>query len=240
MVNQHQIPEEGITIYENNDTNTLEVISVICSPAGLLYRNYLYNNPTGEQINMTKELLQFFQLHDSCITWSIIVGYLIIEESILDRINKILDNKNTRNIAKTKIMAGIHCDLGVFIDTILCDYKVNDVLCSGIPLTLNKITDINKWIPICKLFTETYYEITLLTACVNNIKNGEQKACHLTKIGAGVYAGEYIKHIEHIIRDSIILAIKNIKRKGLNLDIILPNFTEDNIFYISEEELSIY
>ena len=212
MINPRITPKHGITIYERDRTQG--PISVICTPAGIAYRNYMLD----KNIDLSENLLTFFKNYDLTIDWKVINGYLFTNEESLVKINKLLTNKSIRSEAKKKLLVGMHNNLGVFIDNKLYDYTVNHVLCSGLPISYQNI-DIEMWNGLSELFLDFYYEITLLIACYNNLKNKSNKPCYLTQIGGGTFGMKK----EYII-NAVIKACNEIKKIGYNLEVIMVHY----------------
>jgi hypothetical protein len=197
----------------------------MCTPVGIAYRNYLYDNgqKVDKQIDMSRELLYFLQSHDQSINWQVINGYLFVENiEMLKKINLLLlQNQDIRRIARRKILAGIHNNLGIYIDNKLYDHHVNHVLCSGIPISYhqNELNDTLLWDGLAELFLEAYYEITLLITCYNNIQSGLNKPCYLTKVGGGVFGMK-----KNMIIRAINRACNIVKNLGYSLTVYLVHY----------------
>lgn len=217
MVDPNITPEHGITIYEYDNTQGPKC--ALCCPAGLAFRNYIYNGgqTADYQIDMSDKLLNFFQMYDENISWDVCNGYLMINsDDILIKINNLLNHKEFMNEAKKLIQSGFHFGQGVYKN----NNVVNHVYCSGLPIVYNKkITNINLWDKLSKVFLDAMYENTLLGACLNNINNGEKKPCFLTMIGGGVFG---MKH--SLIIDAIQNACQMIATKGYSLDVKLVHY----------------
>jgi len=223
MVNPNVKPEDGITIYQNDQTQG--PICVMCTPAGIAYRNYLYENGKGinQQIDMSDELLQFLKSYDKSINWQVINGYLFVENTeMLKKINLLLlQSQDIRIMARRKILAGIHNNLGIYIDDKSYSHHVNHVLCSGIPISYhkNELKTTSLWDGLAELFLEAYYEITLLIACYNNQQFGSNKPCYLTKVGGGVFGMK-----EYMIIRAINRACNIVKSLGYPLTVHLVHY----------------
>jgi hypothetical protein len=223
IVNPNVKPEDGITIYQNDKTQG--PICVMCTPAGIAYRNYLYDNgqKVDKQIDMSRELLYFLQSYDKSINWQVINGYLFVENiEMLKKINLLLlQDQDIRRIARRKILAGIHNNLGIYIDNKSYDHHVNHVLCSGIPISYhqNELNNTLLWDGLAELFLEAYYEITLLITCYNNIQSGLNKPCYLTKVGGGVFGMK-----KNMIIRAINRACNIVKNLGYSLTVYLVHY----------------
>jgi len=222
MINVDKIPEDGITCYK--DDNTQGPKCVMCTPTGLAYRNYIYNGgqTSNQQIDMSEELLSYFKSCDNTINWIIKNGYLIINNlSTLEKISELLTNDDIRKNAKNKIKAGIHTNLGIFIDGIKYDHIINHVLCSGLPIAYQNypFNNIELWDNLSDLFLETYYEMTLLTACINNMMNEIDAPCYLTQIGGGVFGMK-----KSLIMKAIKKACDTINSLGYKLNVYLVHY----------------
>ena len=222
MIDYNKSPEHGITCYENDKTQG--PICVMCTPTGLAYRNYIYNGGQNknQQINMSDNLLTYFKLLDNSINWTVKNGYLMIDDvQVLLKISKLLKNNDIRKTAKNKIKAGIHTNIGVFIDETKYCHTVNHVLCSGLPISYHQypLNDINLWDGLSELFLEAYYEITLLMACVNNMMKDTSSPCYLTQIGGGVFGMK-----KSLINKAITNACNLINSLGHNLDVFMVHY----------------
>jgi hypothetical protein len=217
MVNPSIIPEDGITIYENDLTQG--PISVMCVPSSIAYRNYLYNNgqTKNNQVDLSFELLAYLKKYNYKINWKNINGYLMIDnnDDILLKINNLLSNKNIREEAKNKLNAGVHYSIGVFNN----NKNINHVLCSGLPINYHNNIDYKLWIPLSKLFLEALYEITLLFSSYSNIKHKCNSPCYLTLIGGGVFGMD-----ELIIFDSIKKACLAGLNRGYSLNVYIIHY----------------
>ena len=228
MSGLNKIPENGITIYI--DDHTQGPACAMCAPAGLAYRNYIYNGgqTAKKQIDMSKKLLEFLQSIKSEIEWESQNGYLFFEKTPkLKIINELLNNTDVFEKAKKLIEVGSHRNQGVVVNNKKCDYLINHVYCSGLPISYNyDDNNINDWENLSKLFLEGIYENTLLIAIMNNLLSGEDKPCYLTQVGGGVFG---MKH-EHII-EAINKACITIKNLGFSLTIYLVHYGSINDTY---------
>jgi hypothetical protein len=229
MVDYNELPENGITCYQNDRTQG--PICVMCTPAGLAYRNYIFNGgqTKNNQIDMTSELLSYFKSIDNSIDWKVINGYLMINDvQVLIKISNLLKNDDIRLSAKYKIKAGIHNNLGIFIDGKKYDHKVNHILCSGLPISYHyyPMNNINLWDELSELFLEAYYEITILMACLNEHNN----TCYLTQIGGGAFGMK-----NSLIISAIKKACLNLVNKGYNLNIKMVHYNTISQLYCELE-----
>ena len=188
MIDPSKTPEDGITIYQKDKTQG--PICAMSAPAGLAYRNYLLNGgqTSRYQIDMTANLLAYLRTIDKEITWRMQNGYLMFDDSSqLKKINKaLLTSSNVRKTARKYIQSGSHSNQGVCIDGQKLDHFVNHVYCSGLPIAYNNLPK-DLWDGLSELFLEAMYENTLLIACENNKRSGQNRPCYLTKIGGGVF-----------------------------------------------------
>lgn len=223
MINSEIIPEHGITIYQNDRTQG--PLCVMCTPGGIAYRSYIYGQSYCNQIDMSKNLLKYLKELNPDINWTVINGYLKIDSiMMLQKINKTLgQNSEIKNNARNQILAGMHNDLGVYINNDLYNYCVNHVLCSGLPISYHtgELSKAHIWGLLAEIFLEAYYELTLLIACYNNNRIGTNKKCYLTKIGGGVFGMNNNTIIKAIKR-----AIEIIKNRGYDLEICLVHYNE--------------
>lgn len=218
MANPNLTPENGITIYENDHTQG--PTCAMATPAGLAYRNYLYNNKgqtKTDQIDMTSQLLSYLKLFDNSVSWIMENGYMMFNDvEQLKKINRILmSDSKIRNNARSLIQVGSHTNLGICIDGNKYHHHVNHVYCSGLPINYNdNISKDEKylWDGLSELFLEAAYDNTLLLSVLYNPH--ERTPCYLTRIGGGVFGMKD----EQIMR-AIVRACKNIAQNGFNLEV---------------------
>lgn len=227
MITPNKNPEDGITIYSNDNTQGPKCAMV--TPAGLVYRNYLYKNgQTNEnQIDMLSQLLIFLKTLDPQIKWIMKNGYIIFNnDEEIKRINRILvQEPSVRRTARSLIQVGIHNNLGVFINSQKYDHIVNHVYCSGLPISSMynpNIEDKNVWLGLSELFLEALYEDTLISACYNNIESKQNKPCYLTKVGGGVYGMNHRQIARAIKRACQIISVN-----GFNLEVKLVSINNN-------------
>ncbi len=229
MVNPNILPEDGITRYQQDHTQG--PLCAMCTPAGLVYRQYLYRFDDGtigqtksRQIDMSRNA----RLAIAKITSTGVVsgrfhnGYLFYTDDELNKINKSLigispNAINNRRGIRNLIEVGVHQNLGVCINGKKYNHHVNHVYCSGLPISYNKVNPI-KWLGLSELFLESAYENTLLTACQNN-----SKICYITLVGGGVF-GMNIDQIYRAIERACILTA----REGGYLNVVLVHHNKLN------------
>ena len=226
-------PESGISDYINNK-NSVGPACCICTPAGLAYRNYLYNefddpNQIGQdkyyQINMSINLSNYLKKNNIFEDFGTFTnGYLEFfenpqDEYVLKKFDDDLSNTNYFNYIKKTIQCGSHSLQGVFINGQKKEHLINHVYCSGLP----KIPDTVKYDNFSKLWLQGIYENTLLIAIMNNLLLKKNKPCFLTTISSGILGikGEHIK-------DAINKACETIYNLGFNLEIFLVHNKELN------------
>lgn len=207
-------PEHGVTQYSISGNNR----AVMSTPAGLVYRNYLFDDgrDKNKQIDMTDNLLKYLKTLDPTITWKMENGYLLFDND--DEVNKInhklISNPIFINEARKQIQVGSHCNLGIVINNIRYNHTINHVYCCSKlkNLKLSKSYLLNG---LLEIFLEAVYENTLFIACLNNIKANENKPCYLIPL---------TEYYDHLITDyQIIRAIKRacniIAQNGLSIDV---------------------
>lgn len=229
MIDQDSIPEDGIQKYIND--NTQGPICAISTPAGLAYRNYLYNGGQikDNQINLAKDFFNFLKKYDSTINYEIKNGYLMFgNDNELIKINRILyKDHEIRKKARQLIQSGVHSEQGVFIRCTAYFHTVNHIYCSGLPILYNKLT-YHLWFGISEIFLEAMYENSLLAACLNNKKLGKNRPCYLTHIGGGVFGMPHF-----IIKRAIQRACNIIAKNGLDLEVKIVNYKTISPIYDS-------
>jgi hypothetical protein len=237
MMNQNVTPENGITGYIND--NTQGPICAMCAPAGLAFRNYLYDGgqTKDKQINMAFNFLNFIKKYDKTINCNVINGYLMFnEDEDLRKINRFLSKSHElRKEARHLIQSGMHINQGVFIGCTSYEHTVNHVYCSGLPISYNKLTP-QLWYGISEIFLEAMYENTLLAACLNNKISGKKMPCYLTHLGGGVFG---MPHSQ--IKRAIQRACNIIAKNGLDLDVKIINYkTISHIYSTIPKKYPIY
>jgi hypothetical protein len=228
MVNPSVTPEDGITIYQNDKTQG--PMCAMCCPAGLAYRNYLYNEgqTKTKQIDMTNAFFEYLKKFDPKINHTMRNGYLFIESNqMLERINNVLRDPDHRRNARLLIMSGNHMDMEV--DKMMNKKltRVNHVYCSGLPISYNSL-DPNLWDGLAEIFLEAMYENTLMIACLNNYMNGKNNPCYLTKIGGGVFGMKQFQ-----ISRAIQRACNVVAKKGHNLNVKIVHYKKIDPLYES-------
>lgn len=218
MINPYIRPENGITIYSQD--NTQGPICSLCCPAGLAYRNYIYNGGQthNKQICMIRDALQYLKSIDININYNIINGYLVIQNvNDLLRINNLLDNTDVRLNFKSYIQSGSHSNQGLLNKM---NHTVNHVYCSGIPINYNEsITEKSLWSKLSLVWLEAMYENTLLIAYKNNSKLGRNEPCFLTKLGGGVFGMD-----DNIIIMSINNAINYMRNNQIFMEVYIVHY----------------
>ena len=218
MINPYIRPENGITIYSQD--NTQGPICSLCCPAGLAYRNYIYNGGQtyNNQICLITEAFQYLKSIDSYLNYNIINGYLLIHNTTdLIKINNLLDNNNVRQHFKNVIKSGSHSNQEVSNKV---NHNVNHVYCAGIPINYNNtITEKSMWSKLSLVWLEAMYENTLLIAIKNNYKLGTNQPCFLTKLGGGVFGMD-----DTIIIMAINNAINFIRQKKIFIDVYIVHY----------------
>jgi hypothetical protein len=218
MINPYVRPENGITIYSQD--NTQGPICSLCCPAGLAYRNYIYNGGQthNNQICLISEAFQYLKSIDSNINYNVINGYLVIHNTNdLLKINSLLDNNTVRQHFKNYIKSGSHSNQEVIN---IINHHVNHVYCSGIPINYNSsITEKSLWSKLSLVWLEAMYENTLLIAIKNNYKLGSNEPCFLTKLGGGVFGMD-----DNIIIIAINNAIKYIRQKQIFINVYIVHY----------------
>ena len=232
-------PEYGITIYAKDKTQG--PACAMCAPAGLAYRNYIYDGGQthNKQIDMSSKLLDYLKTKDNKITWNVRNGYLLFDnEYKLKKINELLQDKEIFKEAKKLIQSGSHSQQGIRINNNNKNYTMNHVYCSGLPISYNNnINNDDLWDILSILFLEGLYENTLLIAVMNNLLSREIKPCFLTKVGGGVFRMKDI-----LIVNAIKKACNTIYNLGFNLEIFLVNYnleSTNQIYIEAFNELTV-
>lgn len=230
MIQPSTVPDEGITMYINDRTQG--PICAMAAPAGLVYRNYLHNGgqTSGNQVDMVADLLRYLRTFDPTITWRMQNGYLMFDNAEdLKKINRVLASDPTiRRQARSIIQSGSHSDQGVFVQCVEYAHNVNHVYCSGLPIspTYNRTTPEVLWDGFAEIVLEAMYENTLLIACMNNARTGQNRPCYLTQVGGGVFGMKHTQIIRAIQRACNVVA-----RKGLSLDVKVVHYGAVNSAY---------
>jgi hypothetical protein len=219
MANPKTTPEAGLTIYENDRTQG--PLCAMSTPAGLAYRQYLYN-AGGDDLGQTKDrqldtsfLARQYLKELSGVSGRVQNGYLFFTEAELTQINTALVNKSKlRQRLRSLIGVGSHTGLGVF-GSKCSGHTVNHVYCSGLPIAYSDISNRDLWRGLAEIFLESVYESTLRLACHNNYA----KPCYLTLVGGGVFGMDVLQIYRAIERACIIIA-----RCGYQLDVRIVHY----------------
>lgn len=222
MVSPTFSPEHGITCYQ--DDHTQGPICAMAAPAALAYRNYLHDGgqTATHQLDMAKDLLEYFRSFDELISWDIVNGYLMIRDiEVLNRITGILSNPKLKQGAKEQIKAGVHRGVGIFANGIGHTHVVNQVFCSGLPISYHDgaLRNQDLWDGLSEVVLEAYYEITLLTACSINRQTATHMPCYLTQVGGGAFGMK-----RALIVSAIERACNMVKTKGYDLDVQIVHY----------------
>ena len=231
MNNIDNTPEDGISIYINEQTNSQ--IAAMQTPGGIAHRNYYLNIPT--QINMADELLDFFKKINPKFNYEYKNGYLLLDNTNIKIINDILIIKKNYDKAESLIKIASHRNMSVYTK----NYNINHVLCSNIKFQ-NYIYQYN----ICNfeilynLFLKSSYINTLLVACHNNMLNRVNKPCYLTLMD-GLNSEINPEIIHPLIINAITEACNFINESGYSLHIKIINIKNiyDKYKYNSIERL---
>ena len=224
MVNENISPEMGITIYARDKTQG--PLCAMTTPAGLAFRNYLYNGigQKDKQINLLDSFINEIKSKNKQINIYVKNGYLLFGgvNDVIET-NIVLKDKEFRKNIFNFIASGSHTGLGVCINGKKYLNTINHVYCSGIPVNIEyhpdqtQIRDANSFDGISETLLYQMYLNTLLISCINNYHNKTPEApCYLTQIGGGAFG---MKH--EIISNMIMRACNQIARIGLSLNVII-------------------
>ena len=219
MIDQYVSPIDGITNYYKDKTQG--PLAVICTPYALAWRNYVFKDYTHEsQIDMTHDLLSYFQTINLSISWHVINGYLIIDEDNLNKINEILKIEVLYNNAKEYVVVCMQRNVNVILNGVYYN-TISHIFCSGIPLSYypNNMINKNDWNLLSMLILETQYELTMLCSIYNNILKNNNQPLFLTKIGVGAFGMN-----KNILIKAIEKAYNNIKKLKHSLYIKLVHY----------------
>jgi hypothetical protein len=237
MVSPNKTPEDGIEIYEYDRTQG--PICAMLAPAGIAYRNYLYNGgqTLSNQINIIGEFHDFLMRQTKSTTplWTTQNGYMMFnsKEELL-KINTILSlSSEIRKEAMSKICVGIHENVGIVNSNVngVQLHNANQVYCSGLPISYNNLpTDM--WDGLSELVLDAMYENTLMSAVKNNIRNNCDATCYLTMIGGGVFGMKHSQIMRAICRACNVVAMN-----GHILDVKLVHYLSfnDEYFKLKDE-----
>jgi len=188
MVSPEIIPERGVGIYEND--NTQGPACAIACGAGTIYRNYF--------VEINKQIGQTSEIQIDCIAdigkalgndnnkfWKMQNGYALVSEAGLDEITKQLktidDVEYDALLGKLRI--GIQFDTQVTLDN--CEHKVIQAYCSALPVAYSQHNK-DKWTEFSKFILNASYEATFCAGFLNYLNTGNNKV-YLTLLGGGAF-----------------------------------------------------
>jgi hypothetical protein len=215
-------PEDGVTGYEHDRTQG--PACAIAAGAATIYRNY--SMPFGSEMGQTRErqLNLFIDLGFALskalrvpvtTLWNVRNGYLLIERTSLETINKYLRDLDCSDYDRLRdlIKIGLHWDVEVTDVITKPAHLVHQAFCSALPLAYNP-HPIELWEPLARLVLEASYEATLLAAVLNQHRGGSN-AVFLTSLGGGAFGNP-----RSWIHDALSYAVKRVPCEKLNLNLV--------------------
>jgi len=184
MVGANVSPEEGIDIYEYD--NTQGPICAICCGAGTIYRNYFVElegevgQSASKQINCLAKLGEALGNENNAL-WEMRNGYALLKEDGLYTINRQLEVMSVDKI-REQLQIGLMWDTQVTLDG--CTHRVSQAYCSALPISYVGY-ELELWKPFASLVLEASYEATICAGILNGDKN-----VYLTLVGGGVFGNE--------------------------------------------------
>ena len=187
MVGANVSPEEGIDIYEYD--NTQGPICAICCGAGTIYRNYFVElegqvgQSASNQIDCLAKVSEALGNENNAL-WEMRNGYALLREDGLYAINRQLDEMSEDEVdaLREKLQIGLMWDTQVTLDG--CNHKVSQAYCSALPVSYVGFP-IELWKSFASLILEASYEATICGAILNG-----DKRVYLTLVGGGVFGNE--------------------------------------------------
>jgi len=224
MVGANVSPEEGIDIYEYD--NTQGPICAICCGAGTIYRNYFVElegqvgQSASKQVDCLAKVGEALGNENNTL-WEMRNGYALLKEDGLYAINHQLEkmSDNEVNELREKLQIGLMWDTQVTLDG--CSHKVSQAYCSALPISYVGY-ELELWKPFASLILEASYEATICAGILNG-----DKQIYLTLVGGGVFGNELSWICSAIERACL-------KYADYDLDVVIVNYS-----LISDEVLDL-
>jgi len=187
MVGANVSPEEGIDIYEHD--NTQGPICAICCGAGTIYRNYFVElegqvgQSAFKQIDCLAKVGEALGNENNTL-WEMRNGYALLKEDGLYAINHQLEKMSDNEVdeLREKLQIGLMWETQVTLDG--CTHKVSQAYCSALPISYVGFP-LELWKPFASLVLEASYEATICAGILNG-----DKRVYLTLVGGGVFGNE--------------------------------------------------
>jgi len=252
MVSEDITPEEGITDYEQDNTQG-PACSIACASA-TLYRNYFckvsdhqQGQTSQDQINNLEDFEKiigngngnYFCLSNGYVRLNIKDGECSstpkeirkeIAKEERNILNQIAYEINTNPKCGDSIRVGVHKDVSVNFKTRRNgkyekeqrNLKVTQVFCSALPIAYHSAPSAY-WEPFAKCVLNSAYQSTLAAAVINK-REKKRQTVFLTLIGGGVFGNE-----NEWIANAIKLAVQEYKSFPLDIKIChkTPNGKKD-------------
>ncbi len=226
MVGANVSPEEGIDIYEYD--NTQGPICAICCGAGTIYRNYFVElegqvgQSDSKQIDCLAKVGEALGNENNAL-WEMRNGYALLKEDGLYAINKQLVSMREDEVdnLREKLEIGLMWDTQVTLDG--CTHRVSQAYCSALPISYVGY-ELELWKPFASLVLAASYEATICAAILNG-----DKRVYLTLVGGGVFVNELLWICSAIERACL-------KYSEYNLDVMIVNYgsISDEVFELVE------
>jgi len=201
MAGPEVTPEQGVGIYEYDLTQG--PACAVAAGAGTIFRNYFV--PLENQIGQTENTqidciadLGYALGNGSGELWEIRNGYLMANDSGLEKISSLLhqSNEEERDELRRLLRIGLQMDTEVTLP--MCGHLVTQAYCSALPVGYNHHNK-ELWESFARLVLEASYEATLYAGLINREKTGNS-VVFLTLIGGGVFGNKTSWIVESLER----------------------------------------
>lgn len=222
MVSPHVTPEEGIGIYENDDTQG-PACAIACG-AGTIYRNYFVplNGHVGQSRHNQIDCLEGIGRHlvnNDHRLWRMRNGYALATASGLREITDRIQSASESELdhLRQQLRIGVHWDTQVTQNG--CKHRVTQAFCSALPVAYSDL-DAHLWEPFARLILEASYEATFCAAILNAQTTGQNKL-FLTLLGGGAFGNEMRWIIDAIRRSADLFS-------WADLDVAIVSYSKSN------------
>ena len=222
MVSPSVTPEQGIAIYENDQTQG-PACAIACG-AGTIYRNYFVEldgqigQTEAKQVDCLEEIGKALGNASSRL-WKMRNGYALPTAEGLKEIDSRLAimSESEQDELRAKLKIGLQWDTQVTLDG--CEHLVTQAYCSALPVAYSGLSS-RLWQRFARLILEAAYEATLATAVLNASKSGN-KSVYLTLLGGGAFGNDQVWILDAIRRAAKPFA-------GFDLVVKIVSFRQSN------------
>lgn len=180
-------PRHGVASYAHSPTQG--PAAALSCPAALVYRNYFWNGDGqgDQQVNFLAALHDYLD-NGAEGYWTMRNGFCMpkTNQSMRKLSARIAEANLAKDVA-SKVQVGVHWETDVPQETggSSASHTVCQVLCSCLPVGLQKQTPIADWSSFAQLVLDSVYESTLNVALCLAAERGRRVKVFLTLVGGG-------------------------------------------------------